>query len=164
MDDRDGWRERERERERERGKSVLLVQFDDDDYTVKVHIGRFCCWLFELNGISIFVGYLMPNPFLYKQSSLVWIHSLIVKTFLFQTIQFSQTALVQTIQFSINIVFIHTLLNFKTVLFQTIQFNVSTVSMSKTVLFQAALFSRSRQFKYQNSSISNNLVQLKYAV
>ena len=30
------------------------------------------------------------------------VHSLIVKTFLFQAIQFSQTALIQTIQFTIN--------------------------------------------------------------
>ena len=44
-------------------------------------------------GISTFVGYLMPNPFYvnnqfyFKQFSLAWEHSLIVKAFLFQTIQ-----------------------------------------------------------------------------
>ena len=57
------------------------------------------------------------------------------KTFLFQAIQFSQTVLIQTIQFS-----------------------VSTVSMPKTVLVQTVQFSMSTQFKYQNSSISSNLV------
>ena len=37
------------------------------------------------NGISTFVGYLMPNPFYandqfyFKQFSLAWVHSLIVK-------------------------------------------------------------------------------------
>ena len=53
--------------------------------------------LFGFYGISTFVGYLMPNPFIYK-----W-------TVLFQTIQFSvntvsmsKTALYQTIQFSIS--------------------------------------------------------------
>ena len=47
------------------------------------------------------------------------------KTFLFQTIQFSQTVLIQTIQFSISIVVIHTQLNAKRFLFQTIQFCIS---------------------------------------
>ena len=46
------------------------------------------------------------------------------KTFLFQTIQFSQTVLIQTIEFSI--VFVYTQLHVKTVLFQTIQFSMST--------------------------------------
>ena len=45
-----------------------------------------------------------------------------------------------------------------TVLIQTNQFSVSTVSMSKTVLFETIQFSISVQFKYQNSSISSNLV------
>ena len=48
------------------------------------------------------------------------------KTFLFQSIQFSQTVLIQTIQFSISIDFVHTQLKVKTVLFQTIQFSIST--------------------------------------
>ena len=69
----------------------------------------FAC-LFGFYGISTFVGYLMPNPFLYKESVL------------FQTIQFSQTVLIQIIRFSINIVYVYTQLNFKTVLFQAIQF------------------------------------------
>ena len=54
--------------------------------------------LFGFYGISTFVGYLMPNPFLYKLSVL------------FQTIQFS----VSTVSMS------------KIVLFLTIQFCIST--------------------------------------
>ena len=38
---------------------------------------------------------------LFKQFSLALVHSLSVKTFLFQGIQFSQTVLIQTTQFSI---------------------------------------------------------------
>ena len=54
-------------------------------------------WLVGFYGISTFVGNLMPNlfyadsQFYFKQFSLAWVHSLIVKTFLFQAIQFSQT-------------------------------------------------------------------------
>ena len=55
----------------------------------------------------MFVGYLMPNPFLYKQFSLARAHSL-SKTFLFQAIQFSQTVLIQTIQFSKSMDFVYT--------------------------------------------------------
>ena len=42
-------------------------------------------WVFWFYGISTFVGYLMPiyfytnNQFYFKQSSLAWVHSLIVK-------------------------------------------------------------------------------------
>ena len=49
-----------------------------------------------------------------------------VKIFLFQAIQFSQTIQIQTIQFSVKIVFVHTQLNVKTVRFQTVQFCIST--------------------------------------
>ena len=45
--------------------------------------------------------------------------------FLFQVIQFSQTALIQTIQFSISIVFVYTRLNTKQ-FFLTTQFCIST--------------------------------------
>ena len=44
-----------------------------------------CFWLDGFYGISIFVGYLKPNPFYannqfyFKQISLGWVHSLIVK-------------------------------------------------------------------------------------
>ena len=95
-------------------------------------VGWLVVWVY---GISIFVGYLTPNPFYtniqfyFKQFSLAWVHCLIVKTFLFQGIQFSQTVQIQTIQFSISIVFV----------------NIST------------------QFKCQNSSISSNSVY-HYAV
>ena len=41
-------------------------------------VGWLVGWIY---GISTFQVYLMPNPFLYK-----WVHSLIVKTFLFQAI------------------------------------------------------------------------------
>ena len=46
-------------------------------------------------GISTIVGYLMPilsftyKQFYFKQFRLAWVHSLNVKTFLFQAIQFS---------------------------------------------------------------------------
>ena len=50
-----------------------------------------------------YIGYLMPNPFLYK--------------FLLQTIQFSQTVPIKTIQFSVNIVFVYTQLHVKTIQF-----------------------------------------------
>ena len=79
-------------------------------------------------GISTFVGYLTPNTFYvnsqlyFKQFSLAWVHSFIVKT-----------VLIQLIQFSIRIDFVYTYLNVKTVPYQIIQFSVSTVSMSKTV-------------------------------
>ena len=105
-------------------------------------------WIY---GISTFVGYLTPNPLLYKRTfylnkfSLARVYSLF-KTFLFQAIQFSQTVLIQTIQFSVSIFFIHTQLNVKKIPFQTIQFSVITISMSKTVIFQTIQFCISTQF------------------
>ena len=64
------------------------------------------------------------KPFLYKknhlyfkQLSLSWVHSLIIRTF-FQAIHFSQTVFVQRIQFSLSIVFIHTQLNAKQLNFE----------------------------------------------
>ena len=57
-------------------------------------------WLVGFYGISTFVCYLMPNPFYtdspfyFKQFSLAWVHSFIVKTFLFQATWFSQTVLI----------------------------------------------------------------------
>ena len=44
-------------------------------------------------------------------------YSLIVKTFLFQGIQFSQAVLIQLIQFNISTDFVYTQLNVKTVLY-----------------------------------------------
>ena len=65
----------------------------------------------------------MQNPFLYnqfyfKQFSLAWVHSLIVKNIFIS----SYLVQIQTIQLGINIVFVHTQSNVKTVLFQVIQF------------------------------------------
>ena len=59
---------------------------------------------------------LTPNPFLckqyyFKQFSLAWVYSLIVKTFLFQPIQFRQTVLIQLIPFSISTDFVYTQLD-----------------------------------------------------
>ena len=51
MTDREGWQERSRD-------LVQLAYLDDND----IIFG----WLFDFYGISTFVGYLMPNPFLYK--------------------------------------------------------------------------------------------------
>ena len=75
----------------------------------------------------------MPTPFLkknnkfsFKQISLAWVHSLNVKIFLFQAIQFSQTVLILPIQFSICTEFVYTQLNLQTVLFQVIQLSFST--------------------------------------
>ena len=69
----------------------------------------FVC-LFRFYGIPTFVGYWMPNQFLYKWISQTIQFSISTqftskKTFLFQAIPFSQIVLVQTIQFSISIVF-----------------------------------------------------------
>ena len=47
-----------------------------------------------------------------------------IKTFLFQAIQFSQAVLIQTILFCISILFV------KTVLFQPVQFNMSMLFSS----------------------------------
>ena len=124
----------------------------------------YICLFVWVYGISTFVGYLMPNPFLYKnqfyfkQFSLVLIHSSIVKSILLQAIQYSQIVLILTIQFSISIVFVFTQLNIITVLFWTIQFSVSTVSMSLTVPFQIIQFSINTLFESQNSFILGNLV------
>ena len=83
----------------------------------------------------------------FKQFSLAWVHSLIVKT-----------VLIQTIQFSISTDFVYPQLNVKTVLYQTIQFSISTqfeckyslivknistqaIQFSQTVLIQTIQFS-----------------------
>ena len=49
-----------------------------------------------------------------------------LKTFLFQAIQFSQTILIQTIWLSISIVFVHTELHVKTFQFKKNQFSIRT--------------------------------------
>ena len=70
----------------------------------------------------------------------MWVHSLIVKTFLFQTIQFIQAVIL------------------------TIQFSVCTISMSKTVQFQKIQFSISMQFKCKYSLIVKNISFSTYSV
>ena len=88
-------------------------------------------WVYDTSTV---VGYLKPNPFLYKQTVLFQTIQFTISTqfnckiYLFQAIQFSQTILL-----SIRVLFVYTLLNVKTVLFQTIQFSVSRVSISKSV-------------------------------
>ena len=132
--------------------SVTRLSKKDNWFCIKLHTYK-CGWLFGFYDISIFVGYLMPNSFYansqfyFKQFSLAWVHGLIVKTFLFQAIQFSQTVRIQLIQFSISSDFLYTQVNVKTVPYQTIQFSVSKVSMSKTVAFQTIQLSISTQFK-----------------
>ena len=78
-------------------------------------------------GISTFVGYLTPNPFLCK------------KSVLFKIIQFSMST-----QFNCQKHFYFKL--FKQ-LYIIIQFSVSTVSTSKTIQFQIIQLSISTQFK-----------------
>ena len=111
-------------------------------------VGWLICWvLWHINFSRLFNAksiFYANNQFYFKQFSLAWVHSLIVKTFLFQAIQFSQTVL---IQLSISTDFVYTQLNVKTVLYQTNQFSVCRVSMSKTVPFQTIQFSISTQFK-----------------
>ena len=76
-------------------------------------VGWLVGWQFNLsrlfNAKSIFI---QKIQFYFKQFSLAWVHSLIVKkTFLFQTIQFIQRVLIQVIRFSISIDFVYTQLN-----------------------------------------------------
>ena len=42
-------------------------------------VGCLVVWLFGFYDISTYVVYLTQDPFLYKQFSLAWVHSLIVK-------------------------------------------------------------------------------------
>ena len=82
-------------------KFTHLESVDEFDKTWE----RAWCCLFGFDGISTFVGYLMPNPIFIQINSSISSNSvehiytvLLSKTFLFQTIQFSQTSLFQTIQ------------------------------------------------------------------
>ena len=101
------------------------------DWANHVRVNRITSWLVGFYGTSTFVGYLMLNlfytkyQFYFKQFNLAWVHSFIVKKFLFKAIQFSQKVLFQIIQFIISIVFVYRQLNVKTVLFQAIQFSIS---------------------------------------
>ena len=90
-------------------------------------------------------------------------YSLIVKTFLFEAIQFTQAVLIQLIKFSISTDFVYTQLNVKKVLFKAIQFSLSRVSKSKTVLFQIIQFSISTQFKCKFGFIVKNISISSYS-
>ena len=57
------------------------------------------------------------SRFYFKQFHLAWIHRLIVKTFLFQIIQFIQTVLIQLIYFIISTDFVYTQLKVKILLY-----------------------------------------------
>ena len=71
------------------------------------------CWLFNAKSI-FYTNY----QFYFKQFSLAWVHSLIVKNIYFKLSSLVKV-LFKTIQFSISIVSVCTQLNVKTVLFQT---------------------------------------------
>ena len=99
----------------------------------------------------------------------------IITQFHCQAIQFSQTVLIQTTQFRISRVFVYTLLNMKktslsnhlfkrksSVKVKKSYFSNNPIYHAKTVQFQTIRFSISTQFKYQNSSISNNSVYHKF--
>ncbi len=77
-------------------------------------------WFVGFYGISTFVGYLTPNPFLSKSN-------------FFKSTQFNGQ--------------IHFYFKLFKQLYVTIQLSVNTVLMSKTVLFQIILLSISTQFK-----------------
>ena len=71
-------------------------------------------WLVGFYGISTFVGYLMPNPFLCKWSVLLQTIQFSMssqfncqKTFLFQAIRFIHAVLIQLIQFSVSPDFVY---------------------------------------------------------
>ena len=104
-------------------------------------------WLVGFYGISTFVGYLTPNPFLCKLSVP------------FQTIQFSMST-----QFNCQKYFDFKLFSLFKQLYIKLQFSVNTVSMSKTVQFQRIQFSISTQFKCENSLIVKNISISSYSV
>ena len=63
-------------------------------------------------------------------------HTLIIKTFLLQAINFSQLVLIRAIQFSISIDFLCILLNVTSVLFQTIQLRVVQFQSQKLFYYK----------------------------
>ena len=114
----------------------------DGHYLLLVFVG----W-FGFYGISTFVGYLTPNPFLCKWSVL------------FQTIQFSMIT-----QFNSQKYFYFKLFSLFKQLYMTIQFSVSTVSMSKIVQFKTIHFSKNTQFKCKYSLIVKNISISSYSL
>ena len=101
-------------------------------------------WFGGFYGISTFVGYLKPNPFLCK------------KSVLFKTIQFSIST-----QFNYQK---HFHFNLFKQLNVTIQLSVNTVLISKTVLFQIIQLSISTQFKCKYSLIVKIFFNSSYSV
>ena len=95
-------------------------------------------------GISTFVGYLTPNPFLSKLSVL------------FKTIRFSMSK-----QFNCQKHFFQTIQ-----LYITIQFSGSPISVTKIVPFKTIQFSKSTQFKCKYSIIvkKKNILISSYSV
>ena len=118
----------------------------DIGWNTKKSPGDLMVWfgLLGFYGISTFVGYLTPNPFLCKLSVL------------FKTIQLSIST-----QFNCQKYFYFKL--FKQ-LYVTIQLCVNTVLMSKTVLFQIIQLSISTQFKYKYSLSVKNISISSYSV
>ena len=116
-------------------------------YSVMVIVLGIGClgWLFGFYDISTFIGYLLPNPFLY------------ILTVLFQTVQFS-ISIVFFITFVCFFVFYgiskfvgyfmpNPFLYKKSVLFQTIQFSMST-QFNRQKHFYFKLFSLVKQFLF----------------
>ena len=99
-------------------------------------------WLVGFYGISTFVGYLTPNPFL-------------CKSVLFKTILFSIST-----QFNCQKHFYFKL--FKQ-LYIIIHFSMSTVSMSKIVQFKTIQLSISTQYKCKESLIVKNISISNYS-
>ena len=134
----------------------------------KIEISWLVDWLVGFYGISTFVGYLMSNPFYankqfyFKQFSIAWVHSLIIKnisisiysvylnsynsnnSLLYKYRFYLHTVTCQNSSILNNSVKCKYSFNVKNSLIQTIQFSISTqfkckytFSSSKTSLFQA---------------------------
>ena len=106
-------------------------------------VGWLIGWFDGFYGMSTFVGYLTPNPFL-------------CKSVLFKTIQSSIST-----QFNGQKHFYFKL--FKQ-LYVTIQLSVNTVLMSKTVLFEIIQLSISTHFKCKYGLIVKNISISSYSV
>ena len=118
----------------EESRGTCRPKFCDNKNKNVVNSTNILSWLVGWVLWHINLWRLTPDPFLCKkQFSLVWVHSLIVKkTFLFQTIRFSQTVLIRFSQ------------------------TVLTGYLDWTDLFNQ--FSQGTQFRYQNSSISSSSI------
>ena len=103
---------------------TVSISCDDNHYTTGT--------LFVLYGISTFVGYSMPNPFYtnkqfyFKQFSLEYVHSLIIKDISISNYSVYSNSFISSNSVSYKYTFAYTHLNVKIVLFQAIQFSMST--------------------------------------